>query len=56
MGLAIDRSDGVVNNGSPHGPRGLFAEGTVDGTHPNDRGMMHMSKAFGGAVKQTLNL
>ncbi|MBP5510802.1 MAG: SGNH/GDSL hydrolase family protein [Kiritimatiellae bacterium] len=31
-------------------------EGTVDGVHPNDWGMMSMSKAFGAAVKQALNL
>ena len=31
-------------------------EGTVDGCHPNDLGMMSMSKAFGGAVKEALKL
>ena len=38
---------------------GMYAddgEGTVDGTHPNDWGMMHMARAFGGAVRQALNL
>ena len=32
------------------------AEGTVDGVHPNDLGMVSMAKAFGGAVRQALNL
>ena len=31
-------------------------EGTVDGVHPNDIGMMSMSKAFGKAVKKALGL
>ena len=31
-------------------------EGTVDGTHPNDWGMMSMAKAFGEAVRQALKL
>ena len=31
-------------------------EGTVDGCHPNDLGMMSMAKAFGKAVKQALKL
>ena len=31
-------------------------EGTVDGCHPNDLGMMSMAKAFGGAVKTALGL
>lgn len=31
-------------------------EGTVDGCHPNDLGMMSMSKAFGKAVKEALHL
>jgi len=31
-------------------------EGTVDGVHPNDLGMMSMSKAFGKAVRQALKL
>ena len=31
-------------------------EGTVDGCHPNDLGMMSMSKAFGKAVKKALKL
>ena len=31
-------------------------EGTVDGCHPNDLGMMSMAKAFGKAVKQALGL
>ena len=31
-------------------------EGTVDGCHPNDWGMMSMSKAFGKAVKDALRL
>ena len=30
-------------------------EGTVDGCHPNDLGMMSMAKAFGTAVKQALD-
>ena len=29
-------------------------EGTVDGCHPNDWGMMSMAKAFGAAVKEAL--
>ena len=31
-------------------------EGTVDGCHPNDLGMMSMAKAFGAAVRQALHL
>ena len=31
-------------------------EGTVDGCHPNDLGMVSMAKAFGGAVKEALHL
>ena len=31
-------------------------EGTVDGCHPNDLGMMSMSKAFGKAVREALKL
>jgi hypothetical protein len=31
-------------------------EGTVDGCHPNDLGMMSMAKAFGAAVKTALKL
>ena len=31
-------------------------EGTVDGCHPNDLGMMSMSKAFGNAVREALKL
>jgi len=31
-------------------------EGTVDGCHPNDLGMMSMANAFGGAVKEALGL
>ena len=31
-------------------------EGTVDGCHPNDLGMMSMAKAFGAAVKKALKL
>ena len=31
-------------------------EGTVDGCHPNDYGMMHLAKAFGKAVKDALKL
>ena len=31
-------------------------EGTVDGCHPNDLGMMTMAQAFGKAVKQALGL
>ena len=31
-------------------------EGTVDGCHPNDLGMMSMSKAFGKAVKEALGM
>ena len=31
-------------------------EGTVDGTHPNDWGMMHLAKAFGSAVSKALTL
>jgi hypothetical protein len=31
-------------------------EGTVDGCHPNDRGMESMAKAYGGAVSEALNL
>ena len=29
-------------------------EGTVDGVHPNDWGMMSMAKAYGGAVAEAL--
>ena len=38
---------------------GMFTgdfEGTVDGCHPNDLGMVSMAKAFGGAVKEALHL
>lgn len=38
---------------------GMYAddgEGTVDGCHPNDWGMMHMAKAFGKAVREALHL
>lgn len=38
---------------------GMFApdgEGTVDGCHPNDWGMMFMAKAYGAAVRQALGL
>ena len=31
-------------------------EGTVDGCHPNDWGMMSLARAFGGAVRQALGL
>lgn len=31
-------------------------EGTVDGCHPNDLGMMSLAKAFGGAVRTALKL
>ena len=31
-------------------------EGTVDGCHPNDLGMMSMSKAFGKAVREALRM
>ena len=31
-------------------------EGTVDGCHPNDLGMMSMGKAFGKAVREALKL
>lgn len=31
-------------------------EGTVDGCHPNDLGMMSLAKAYGAAVKEALNL
>ena len=31
-------------------------EGTVDGCHPNDLGMMSMARAFGKAVKEALHL
>ena len=31
-------------------------EGTVDGCHPNDWGMMSMAKAFGGAVREALGM
>ena len=36
---------------------GMYAddfEGTVDGAHPNDWGMMHMAVAYGGAVRKAL--
>ena len=29
-------------------------EGTVDGCHPNDWGMMSLADAFGGAVRRAL--
>ena len=38
---------------------GMYAddfEGTVDGAHPNDWGMMHMAAAYGRAVKKALEL
>lgn len=31
-------------------------EGTVDGCHPNDWGMMHLARAFGGAVRRALRM
>ena len=31
-------------------------EGTVDGCHPNDWGMMHLAREFGGAVRQALRM
>ena len=31
-------------------------EGTVDGVHPNDWGMMHIAKAFGKVVREALEL
>jgi hypothetical protein len=31
-------------------------EGTVDGSHPNDWGMMSMADAFGAAVGKALKL
>ena len=31
-------------------------DGTVDGTHPNDLGMASMARAYGGAVREALNL
>ena len=31
-------------------------EGTVDGCHPNDHGMISMAKAFGEAVKAALSV
>jgi len=31
-------------------------EGTVDGCHPNDWGMMAMAKAYGEAVRKALSL
>ena len=37
---------------------GMYAndfEGTVDGAHPNDWGMMHMAAAYGAAVKKALD-
>ena len=30
-------------------------EGTVDGIHPNDWGMMHLAKAYGAAISQALD-
>ena len=33
---------------------GIDAEGTVDGCHPNDLGMMSLAKAFGRAVSEAL--
>ena len=39
--------------------KGMYAddfEGTVDGCHPNDYGMMSMAKAFGRAVREALKL
>lgn len=32
------------------------AEGTVDGCHPNDRGMQTMAEAYGKAVREALDL
>ena len=31
-------------------------EGTVDGVHPNDWGMMHLAEAFGKAVREALGI
>ena len=31
-------------------------EGTVDGCHPNDLGMMSLARAYGGAVRKALGL
>ena len=31
-------------------------EGTVDGAHANDWGMMYLARAFGGAVREALKL
>ena len=31
-------------------------EGTVDGVHPNDWGMMHIAKAFGKVVREALGI
>ena len=39
--------------------KGMYTEdfeGTVDGCHPNDWGMMSLAKAFGGAVRKALGL
>ena len=38
---------------------GMFAddsEGTVDGCHPNDYGMVSLAKAYGAAVAEALGL
>ena len=31
-------------------------EGTVDGIHPNDWGMMHLAREYGAAVSKALGL
>lgn|GEM_PF-4984817 len=35
---------------------GYDGEGTVDGAHPNDIGMVYMAEVYGKAVKEALKL
>lgn len=41
---------------SKEGMLGYDGEGTVDGAHPNDIGMVYMAEAYGKAVKEALKL
>lgn len=41
---------------SKEGMLGYDGEGTVDGAHPNDIGMVYMAEVYGKAVKKALKL
>jgi hypothetical protein len=41
---------------SKDGMLGYDGEGTVDGAHPNDIGMVYMAEVYGKAVKEALKL